>query len=69
MRREIDSGWLTRERALTLVLLIATAIAFYVCYQLMLPFLPALAVTIALVDIWRRRMADGATAEAKPLKD
>jgi len=43
--------WLPREKVLTLVLLAATALAFYVCYRLALPFLPALtwALTLAVV--------------------
>ncbi|MGH9900872.1 MAG: AI-2E family transporter [Pyrinomonadaceae bacterium] len=49
--RETDGGWLTRERALTFVLLVVTAVAFYVCYRLVLPFLPALAWALALAVV------------------
>lgn len=41
-------GWLTRERVLTLVLLVATGLAVYVCYRLALPFLPAVTWALAL---------------------
>ncbi|MBA2646226.1 MAG: AI-2E family transporter [Pyrinomonadaceae bacterium] len=51
MRKATDGGRLTRERALTLVLLVATAIAFYVCYRLTLTFLPALAWGLALAIV------------------
>lgn len=46
-----DTGWLTRERALALVLLAATALAAYVCYLLARPFLPALAWALALAVV------------------
>jgi predicted PurR-regulated permease PerM len=48
---ETDIGWLTRERALVLVLIIATALAFYLCYRLVRPFLPALAWALALAVV------------------
>jgi predicted PurR-regulated permease PerM len=41
-------GWLSRERALILVLMAATAVALYICYRLVQPFLPALAWALAL---------------------
>ena len=62
-RREIDDqhvyarqpdpedGWLSRQRALGLVLLAATAVAVYLCSRLALPFLPALAWALALAVI------------------
>jgi len=31
-RPNTESGWLSRERALALVLLVVTALAVYVCY-------------------------------------
>jgi predicted PurR-regulated permease PerM len=43
-----DDGWLSRERALALTLIAATAIVFYLCYQITSPFLPALAWALAL---------------------
>jgi predicted PurR-regulated permease PerM len=49
--READTGWLTRERALALVLIIATALAFYLCYRLVRPFLAALAWALALAVV------------------
>jgi predicted PurR-regulated permease PerM len=48
-----NGGWLTRERALALalVLIVATALAFYVCYRLALPFLPAVTWALALAVV------------------
>jgi predicted PurR-regulated permease PerM len=46
-----EDGWLSRQRALVLVLVAATAIAVYLCYRLTLPFLPALAWALALAVI------------------
>jgi predicted PurR-regulated permease PerM len=46
-----ESGWLTRERALVLVLIAATAIAFYVCYRIAQPFIPAIVWATALAII------------------
>jgi predicted PurR-regulated permease PerM len=45
------NGWFTRERVLVLVLAFTTAVVFYVCYLLVLPFAPALiwALAIAIV--------------------
>lgn len=50
-QHKTDDGWLTRERALILVLIVVTAIVFYVCYRLALPFTPALAWALALAAI------------------
>jgi predicted PurR-regulated permease PerM len=44
-------GWLSRERALAHVLIAATALAFYVCYRLALPFLPALTCALVLAVV------------------
>src|SRR5215210_6754411 len=50
--RQAVRGWLlTRERATTLVLAAATVLAFYVCYRLALPFLPALTWALALAVV------------------
>ena len=46
-----DGGVLTRERLLVLTLLVATGLAFYVCYLLASPFLPALAWALALAIV------------------
>ena len=46
-----QGGWLTRERALTLVLMVASALAFYVCYRLAQPFLPALTWALAIAVV------------------
>jgi predicted PurR-regulated permease PerM len=45
------NGWFTRERVLVLVLAFTTAVVFYLCYLLVLPFAPALiwALAIAIV--------------------
>jgi predicted PurR-regulated permease PerM len=46
-----NGAWFTRERILVVVLAVVTAFFFYLCYKLVLPFLPALtwAVAIAVV--------------------
>jgi predicted PurR-regulated permease PerM len=46
-----SDGWFSRGRLSVIVLLVATAIAIYLCYLLMVPFLPALAWAVALVVI------------------
>jgi predicted PurR-regulated permease PerM len=46
-----DGGVLTRERVLVLTLMVATGLAFYVCYLLTRPFLPALAWALALAVV------------------
>lgn len=46
-----DSGWLSHERMLIFVLIVATALAFYICYQLALPFLPAITWALALAVV------------------
>lgn len=46
-----QGGWLTRERALILVLMLASVLAFYVCYRLAQPFLPALTWALALAVV------------------
>ena len=43
--------WLSRERVLSIVLLVATVLVVYLCYQLARPFLPALAWALALAVI------------------
>ena len=43
-----NPDWLSREKALTLVLISATAISFYICYRLASPFLPALTWALTL---------------------
>lgn len=49
--RETGGGWLSRERILVVALAVATALAFYVCYRLARPFLPALAWALALAVV------------------
>jgi predicted PurR-regulated permease PerM len=46
-----QAGWLSREQALALVLIVSTAIALYLCYRLAHPFLPALAWALALAVV------------------
>ena len=48
-----EDGWVTRERALLLVLAVATGFAFYLCLQMARPLLPALAWALALAVIAR----------------
>jgi len=50
-RTGTDDGWLSRERALVVVLAFATGLALYVCYYLVRPFLPALAWALALAVV------------------
>ena len=49
--RQPEEGWLSRERAQILVLIVATALAVYLCYRLARPFLPALAWAMALAVV------------------
>src|SRR5688572_5235260 len=46
-----NEGWFSRERALALVLAALTCLAFYLCYRLTVPFLPALAWSAALAIV------------------
>ncbi len=48
---ERADGWLSRERSLALVLVIATGVTGYLCYRLIVPFLPSLAWALALAVI------------------
>lgn len=47
----VTTGWLSREQALALVLIVSTAIALYLCYRLAHPFLSALAWALALAVV------------------
>src|SRR5262245_18195612 len=49
--RQAEDGWWSRERTLVLALFIATALAFYLCYVLARPFLPALAWALTLAVV------------------
>lgn len=57
MHQSNGDAWLSRERVLALLLMLATLVAFYLCYLLVRPFLPAvtwaLAVAIAAYPIQR----------------
>jgi predicted PurR-regulated permease PerM len=48
---ESGGGWLSRDRALAFVLVLATLIAVYLCYLLIHPFLPAIAWALALAVV------------------
>ena len=48
---EPTRGWLSRDRALALVLVLATLIAVYLCYLLLHPFLSAMAWALALAIV------------------
>jgi predicted PurR-regulated permease PerM len=50
-RHPTDSMWMTRERSMTLALIVATGIALYLCYRIASPFFPALAWALALAII------------------
>lgn len=47
----MEDGWFSRERVLTLTLFGLTVLAFYLCYLLVRPFLPALAFALALAVV------------------
>lgn len=49
-----NSGLFTRERVLTLTLILATLIALYVCYRIIEPFIPSIAFALALVVATQR---------------
>lgn len=48
------AGWLTRRRTSALALLAATGLAFYLCWKIAQPFVPALAWALALAIIGSR---------------
>ncbi len=48
---EAQNGWFTRERVLVVVLAAITVGAFYLCYQLALPFVPAIAWALAIAVV------------------
>ena len=58
---EAQNGWFTRERVLVVVLTVITAVVFYLCYLLAVPFVPALAWALAVAVVahplheWIRR--------------
>jgi predicted PurR-regulated permease PerM len=49
-----NSGLFTRERVLTLTLILATLLALYVCYRIIEPFIPSIAFALALVVATQR---------------
>lgn len=65
-----SQGVFTRERLLTIVLAILTLLALYVCYQIIEPFIPAMAFALALVVAtqrpfrWLKRRFKSQTAAA-----
>lgn len=54
---ETQDGVFTRDRLLTGVLVVLTALSIYVCYRLILPFIPAIAFALALAVATRRPYA------------
>src|SRR5687768_3116851 len=48
-----QGSWFTRGRMLTLLLIAATVLTFYLCYRLALPFLPAIIWAVALAVVAR----------------
>jgi predicted PurR-regulated permease PerM len=52
-KKVTHTGVLTRERVTTIALLIATAVAVYLCYLVVYPFLPALTWALALAVVAR----------------
>lgn len=48
-----DGDWLTRQHALALLLLAGTALAFYLCYRMVEPFLAPIAWALALAVVAR----------------
>lgn len=48
------AGWLTRSRSSALVLMAMTAVAFYLCWRMTEPFVPALAWALALAILGYR---------------
>lgn len=50
---QMVAGWWSRRRAVTLVLAAFTVLAFYLCYLMAVPFLPALSWALALAVISR----------------
>jgi predicted PurR-regulated permease PerM len=48
---DTQNGWFTRERILVLVLAVVTVGFFYLCYQLALPFVPAIAWALAIAVV------------------
>ncbi len=65
-----SAGVFTRDRVLTVVLAILTALSIYVCYRIIEPFVPAMAFALALAVAtqspyqWIRRRVRGTTAAA-----
>src|SRR5580698_4879157 len=51
LEAEPTRGWLSRDRALALVLVLLTLIAVYLCYLLVHPFLSAMAWALALAIV------------------
>lgn len=57
---ETTDGWFSRERAIALMFVVVTGVVFYLCYRIVVPFLPALAWALALAIMARpihRRIA------------
>jgi len=65
-----EQGWFSRERVLMVALGLATLVALYVCYLIVQPFIPAVAIAAALAVAtkrphnWLRRRLGANTAAA-----
>ncbi|MEO8373437.1 MAG: AI-2E family transporter [Candidatus Solibacter sp.] len=63
-------AWFSRERMLLFALVLATLLALYVCYLIVLPFVPAIAIAIAAavatqrLQLWLRRRFQSRAAAA-----
>ena len=49
-----DHGWFSRERVLLLTLGLATLLALYLCYLIVQPFIPAVAIAVAAAVATKR---------------
>jgi predicted PurR-regulated permease PerM len=49
-----DQGWFSRERVLLLTLGLATLLALYLCYLIVQPFIPAVAIAVAAAVATKR---------------
>ena len=50
-RQNSDEGWLTRERVLAVFLIAITVGVIYLCYRLIVPFVPAITWAVALAIV------------------
>jgi predicted PurR-regulated permease PerM len=50
-----ERGWFSRERVLTILLGLTTLLAFFVCYRIVAPFIPAVAIATAVAVATNRQ--------------